>query len=283
MSIGNNGDFYIDTLNGDYYSKIAGNWVLKGNVRGPAGPQGVQGNTGATGATGDPGAVVITADLLFGNGVPSNGLGIDSQVYVDQTGTLSLVARAGYPGAMVLSTTTQVLAANTAHIFPLSIDRPMWIDSAKLVSVIARTTGGFRFLVYRATMTDGKFQPYGSPVYSGTKNTTFLATAANAFVSTTLGFVLEPGLYAIVLALDAGSGAQSQIAMLNCIFEGSMVPATTTTYNAIFWEQVNSVDWTVTAADPFTGTLASAGSQLLANNTFGALNPVPFQLVWWYI
>jgi collagen type VII alpha len=84
MSIGNNGDFYIDTLNGDYYSKIAGNWVLKGNVRGPAGPQGVQGNTGATGATGDPGAVVITADLLFGNGVPSNGLGIDSQVYVDQ-------------------------------------------------------------------------------------------------------------------------------------------------------------------------------------------------------
>lgn len=33
-------DFYINTTTGDYYSKATGNWVLQGNLMGPAGPAG---------------------------------------------------------------------------------------------------------------------------------------------------------------------------------------------------------------------------------------------------
>lgn len=34
---GVDGDFYFNTANGDYYKKVAGSWVLQGNLQGPAG------------------------------------------------------------------------------------------------------------------------------------------------------------------------------------------------------------------------------------------------------
>lgn len=37
---GANGDFYINTTNGDYYTKAAGAWSLQGNLTGPQGPAG---------------------------------------------------------------------------------------------------------------------------------------------------------------------------------------------------------------------------------------------------
>lgn len=50
---GVDGDFWLDSLTGDYYYKAAGSWTLKGNLKGP---QGIQGPTGPTGATGPVGA-----------------------------------------------------------------------------------------------------------------------------------------------------------------------------------------------------------------------------------
>ena len=32
MSLGNNGDLYVNTDNGDYYAKVDGVWVLQGNL-----------------------------------------------------------------------------------------------------------------------------------------------------------------------------------------------------------------------------------------------------------
>lgn len=83
MSLGNNGDLYIDRETGDYYAKIDGVWVLQGNITGPQGIQGGQGVQGVPGLPGTPGAVVITSDILFGAGAPSDGLGSDGEVYVD--------------------------------------------------------------------------------------------------------------------------------------------------------------------------------------------------------
>lgn len=83
MSIGNNGDLYINRDNGDYYAKIDGFWVLQGNLMGPQGLTGPTGVQGQQGLAGTAGAVVITADLLFGSGPPSGALGVDGQVYVD--------------------------------------------------------------------------------------------------------------------------------------------------------------------------------------------------------
>lgn len=37
---GVNGDWYMDTSNGDYYLKAAGAWTIKGNLTGPTGPAG---------------------------------------------------------------------------------------------------------------------------------------------------------------------------------------------------------------------------------------------------
>lgn len=83
MSLGNNGDLYIDRGTGDYYAKVDGVWVFQGNITGPQGPDGTQGIQGPPGPTGTPGAVVITAEILFGSGPPDDGDGDDGEVYVD--------------------------------------------------------------------------------------------------------------------------------------------------------------------------------------------------------
>lgn len=53
--IGKNGDFYLDSLSGNYYSKIKNVWIIKGNLAGPAGSTGPTGSTGSTGPTGPTG------------------------------------------------------------------------------------------------------------------------------------------------------------------------------------------------------------------------------------
>lgn len=83
MALGNNGDLYINRQNGDYYAKVDGVWYLQGNLMGPAGATGSTGGQGPAGPNGTPGAIVITSDVLFGEGVPDPGLGTDGQVYVD--------------------------------------------------------------------------------------------------------------------------------------------------------------------------------------------------------
>jgi len=50
------GDWYLDSVNGDYYEKTATTtWTLRGNLRGPQGIQGVQGPQGIQGVKGDTG------------------------------------------------------------------------------------------------------------------------------------------------------------------------------------------------------------------------------------
>lgn len=57
-TLGVNGDFYINTVNGDFYEKISGGYVLQGQFSGPtgpAGPPGVTGPAGTPGLRGNPG------------------------------------------------------------------------------------------------------------------------------------------------------------------------------------------------------------------------------------
>ena len=67
-ALGVNGDFYLDSSNGDYYTKSAGTWVIQGNLTGPQGPQGNPGADGSDGSPGTPGA-----DGADGEGVPVGG------------------------------------------------------------------------------------------------------------------------------------------------------------------------------------------------------------------
>jgi hypothetical protein len=75
--LGVNGDYYLDTATGDVYKKAAGTYSVVGNIRGA---------TGATGATGSAGLDGKT--LHNGSGVPSGGLGVNGDFYIDTTGFL---------------------------------------------------------------------------------------------------------------------------------------------------------------------------------------------------
>ena len=54
-NVGNNGDTYVNTTNGDIYKKEAGVWQLAGNIKGAQGPKGDKGDTGTQGSKGDKG------------------------------------------------------------------------------------------------------------------------------------------------------------------------------------------------------------------------------------
>jgi Collagen triple helix repeat (20 copies) len=47
-----NGDWYLDTSDGDVFELVSGTWTLRGNIRGPQGIQGIQGIQGPAGADG---------------------------------------------------------------------------------------------------------------------------------------------------------------------------------------------------------------------------------------
>ena len=54
-NVGNNGDTYVNTTNGDIYKKEAGVWQLAGNIKGAQGSKGDKGDTGAQGPKGSKG------------------------------------------------------------------------------------------------------------------------------------------------------------------------------------------------------------------------------------
>lgn len=68
--LGVDGDFYLNTANGNYYLKDSGVYVLKGNLTGPTGA------TGATGPAGPPTLLNVdggTPDANYGGLVTIDG------------------------------------------------------------------------------------------------------------------------------------------------------------------------------------------------------------------
>lgn len=77
--LGDDGDFYLRTTNGNVYKKAAGTYTITANIIGPTGAAGAAGATGATGATG--------AD---GPGADQSLNTTDSVVFDSVTGTSSI-------------------------------------------------------------------------------------------------------------------------------------------------------------------------------------------------
>jgi len=79
---GVNGDWYLNTANGDAYQKVSGTWTLQVDLQipGPTGPTGPTGSTGATGSAGAPGSV-----WYQGAGAPASGTGIVGDWYLNTT------------------------------------------------------------------------------------------------------------------------------------------------------------------------------------------------------
>lgn len=82
--LGNNGDVYIRTSNGDFYGpKVGGAWGAPvANLTGPQGLQGIQGIQGVPGNDGDDGA--DGSSIRAGNGAPSDGFGEDGDIYLNR-------------------------------------------------------------------------------------------------------------------------------------------------------------------------------------------------------
>lgn len=103
--LGNDDDFYIDTAAQAIYGPKSGSWGSPTSLVGAVGPTGAVGATGvgATGATGATGPTGIGAtgstgiggySILNGVGVPSSGLGINGDFYIDTTASTIYGAKA---------------------------------------------------------------------------------------------------------------------------------------------------------------------------------------------
>jgi hypothetical protein len=62
-SLGNNGDVYVNTINGDIYTKSGGTWAITTGGTGPAG------GSGAVGAVDPEGVVTAAAGTTYVNSV----------------------------------------------------------------------------------------------------------------------------------------------------------------------------------------------------------------------
>ena len=77
---GIDGDYYLNTTNGDVYQRASGTYSVIGNIKGAAGAAGTNGTNGTNGSNGAPGSV-----WRNGSGAPSNGTGIDGDYYLNTT------------------------------------------------------------------------------------------------------------------------------------------------------------------------------------------------------
>lgn len=83
---GANGDYYLNTANGDVYTKSGGSWSVTGNILGPTGATGATGSTGATGPAGPTGPTGPAGSLWYdGVGAPAGGLGVDGDYYLNDS------------------------------------------------------------------------------------------------------------------------------------------------------------------------------------------------------
>jgi hypothetical protein len=89
--LGNNGDYYLNTANGDVYNKASGTWTIATNIK------------GATGATGPPGPAGFSTNATFVDL-------IRNFPFVSTTGSLQTLTPNG-------------LGASTCRVYPFEIDR----------------------------------------------------------------------------------------------------------------------------------------------------------------
>jgi hypothetical protein len=71
---GIDGDYYLDTDNGDVYTKSSGSWSVTGNIKGTTGAAGIDGTDGIDGTNGSV--------WHSGSGVPDDGTGINGDYYL---------------------------------------------------------------------------------------------------------------------------------------------------------------------------------------------------------
>ena len=108
---GVDGDYYLNSVNGNLYQRVTGAYTLVANL---TGPQGTAGGAGVAGATGAPGAV-----WRNGTGAPSSSLGVNGDMYLD-TAAYNLYQKASGSYAIVanIKGATGAAGSNVAALSP---------------------------------------------------------------------------------------------------------------------------------------------------------------------
>ena len=115
-AVGRDGDYHLNTANGDVYTRVSGEYFMSGNIKGPQGIQGLQGPQGPEGPEGPQGVPGTVPAIGFTPPTPEQGT--DGSYYIDAAshdlymkfnGTwvflYNTVGPQGLPGATILNGT----------------------------------------------------------------------------------------------------------------------------------------------------------------------------------
>lgn len=149
---GINGDYYLNTSNGDVYQKVSGSWTLIGNIKGATGATGATGSTGSNGTNG--------ATWFQGSGVPSSGTGVNGDfdlntangdIYQKISGTWTLIGNfkgpagsagaAGANGATWSSGTAVPSGGNSGDFYFKTDTSDVYKNTSGVWSIIANIKG----------------------------------------------------------------------------------------------------------------------------------------------
>ena len=114
-TLGNLGDMYLNTTNGDVYQKEESGWTLKMNIKGEDGEDGKDGANGSNGSTGPKGETAWSNTILpteNGYVVPSVGSAVEGEEV-----TFTLYPNEGYiASSLTLNGTEATLDGNTCTV-----------------------------------------------------------------------------------------------------------------------------------------------------------------------
>lgn len=147
--VGVDGDFYLNSANGDVYKKVAGVWILQLNLVGPAGTGSVSSVNGKTGAvtlnTADVGAQNVSSIVTDGSTVnPTKGLTFsDGLSATNSAGVVSLSTKGlvSQQNGTNKATRTQTLNFKTGATLTANGPNGVDIDISAAAKAIVRGTG----------------------------------------------------------------------------------------------------------------------------------------------
>jgi hypothetical protein len=126
ISLGINGDTYLDTVAYNIYVKSSGVWNLTTNIKGSTGTTGATGGTGATGTAGSNGATGATGSTGSAGATGPTGA-------AGSSGVTGATGPAGSPGTMPyldLSNVSNSQSITTGGNLPVRFDTTNLIDSS---------------------------------------------------------------------------------------------------------------------------------------------------------
>jgi hypothetical protein len=253
--LGDNGDYYLNTANGDVYAKSAGAWAVVGNITGPAGP-GV-----ATGGT--SGQILAKIDATNYN-----------TEWIDNfTSTVKHIVKAGV--ALTKGQAVYVTSADCTNMIVGKADNSAEATSSKTMGLIAQNlaNNGQGYVITEGLLAGLDTSAAGSagdPVYLGTNGNLIYGLSNKPSAPNNLVFI------GIVTRKQSNNGEifvkvqnGSEINELHDVAISSIANA-----NLLIYESTTSLWKNKTLAQTIIANLGSDGTsgQVIQTNGSGVLS-----------